>query len=67
MTSKSLGLFSHPHFFADNTSTIALRNHFLCGHISYSLCIEAEGDKTYKSAVQEINVQLDRRPLAAGK
>ena len=35
--------------------------------ISYSLCIEAEGDNTYKSAVQEINVQLDRRPLAAGK
>ena len=32
-----------------------------------TLCIEAEGDKTYKSAVQEINVQLDRRPLAAGK
>ena len=32
-----------------------------------TLCIEAEGDKTYKSAVQEINVQMDRRPLAAGK
>ena len=32
-----------------------------------TLCIEADGDNTYKSAVQEINVQLDRRPLAAGK
>lgn len=32
-----------------------------------TLCIEAEGDNTYKSAVQEINVQLDRQSLAAGK
>lgn len=32
-----------------------------------TLCIEADGDKTYKSAVQEINVQLDRQPLAADR
>ena len=32
-----------------------------------TLCIEADGYSTYKSAVQEINVQLDRRPFAAGK
>ena len=29
-----------------------------------TLCIEAEGNNTYKSAVQEVNVQLDRpRPV----
>lgn len=32
-----------------------------------TLCIEADGDSTYKSAVQEINVLLDRRPFAAGR
>lgn len=26
-----------------------------------TLCIEADGDQTYKSAVQELNIQLDRR------